>query len=56
MDELVINAKVQGDVAAGFGSLPVVPEGCKASPLLGEKVVKPTVLTISTKSPSGKRL
>ncbi|STJ44428.1 putative spermidine/putrescine transporter subunit [Escherichia coli] len=51
-----LTPKVQGDVAAWFGSLPVVPEGCKASPLLGEKVVKPTVLTISTKSPSGKRL
>ncbi|HAH0525634.1 TPA: extracellular solute-binding protein [Escherichia coli] len=32
-----LTPKVQGDVAAWFGSLPVVPEGCKASPLLGEK-------------------
>ncbi len=31
-----LTPKVQGDVAA-VGSLPVVPEGCKASPLLGEK-------------------
>ncbi len=37
MDELVINAKSAGDVAAWFGRSPVVPEGCKASPLLGEK-------------------
>ena len=32
-----LTPKVQGDVAAWFGSLPVGPEGCKASPLLGEK-------------------
>ncbi|WP_318375456.1 ABC transporter substrate-binding protein, partial [Enterobacter sp.] len=32
-----LTPKVQGDVAAWFGSLPVVPEGCKASTLLGEK-------------------
>lgn len=32
-----LTLKVQGDVAAWFGSLPVVPEGCKASALLGEK-------------------
>ncbi len=32
-----LTPKVQGDVAAWFGSLPVVPEGCKASALLGEK-------------------
>ncbi|HCB2499350.1 putative ABC transporter substrate-binding protein YdcS [Escherichia coli] len=32
-----LTPKVQADVAAWFGSLPVVPEGCKASPLLGEK-------------------
>ncbi|EHY7982684.1 ABC transporter substrate-binding protein [Escherichia coli] len=32
-----LTPKVQGDVAAWFGSLPVVPEGCKASSLLGEK-------------------
>lgn len=32
-----LTPKVQGDVAAWFGSLPVVPQGCKASPLLGEK-------------------
>ena len=28
---------MQGDLAAWFGSLPVVPEGCKASTLLGDK-------------------
>lgn len=50
-----LTPKVQGDVAARFGSLPVVPEGCKASPLLGEKDVKPMAIAISTKSPSGKR-
>lgn len=32
-----LTPKVQGDVAAWFGSLPVVPEGCKASVLLGDK-------------------
>nr|VUD31924.1 ABC transporter [Raoultella sp. NCTC 9187] len=32
-----LTPKVQGDVAAWFGSLPVVPQGCKASALLGEK-------------------
>jgi putative spermidine/putrescine transport system substrate-binding protein len=26
-----LTPKVQGDVAAWFGSLPVVPQGCKAS-------------------------
>lgn len=30
-----LTPKVQGDVAAWFGSLPAVPEGCKASTLLG---------------------
>ncbi|WP_105634289.1 putative ABC transporter substrate-binding protein YdcS [Cronobacter dublinensis] len=32
-----LTPKVQSDVAAWFGSLPAVPEGCKASTLLGEK-------------------
>lgn len=32
-----LTPKVQGDVAAWFGSLPAVVEGCKASTLLGEK-------------------
>jgi spermidine/putrescine-binding protein len=32
-----LTPKVQGDVAAWFGSLPVVPQGCKASALLGDK-------------------
>lgn len=32
-----LTPKVQGDVAAWFGSLPAVVEGCKASKLLGEK-------------------
>jgi putative spermidine/putrescine transport system substrate-binding protein len=31
-----LNPKVQGDVAAYFGSLPANPEGCKASELLGK--------------------
>ncbi|MFC5698283.1 spermidine/putrescine ABC transporter substrate-binding protein, partial [Pseudomonas sp. GCM10022186] len=30
-----LEPKVQGDLAAWFGSLPAVPEGCKASTLLG---------------------
>ena len=30
-----LEPKVQGDVAAWFGSVPSVPAGCKASPLLG---------------------
>lgn len=37
MDELVADAESRGDVAARFGSLPVVPAGCKASTLLGDK-------------------
>ncbi|BET43642.1 putative ABC transporter substrate-binding protein YdcS [Atlantibacter hermannii] len=32
-----LTPKVQGDVAAWFGSLPAVVEGCKATTLLGEK-------------------
>ncbi len=32
-----LEPKVQGDVAAWFGSVPAVPEGCKASTLLGAK-------------------
>ncbi|QFH71639.1 ABC transporter substrate-binding protein [Enterobacter sp. E76] len=32
-----LTPKVQGDVAAWFGSLPAVVEGCKASQLLGDK-------------------
>ena len=37
MDELSLEPKVQGDVAAWFGSVPSVPAGCKASPLFGAK-------------------
>lgn len=32
-----LTPKLQGDLAAWFGSLPVVAEGCKASTLLGDK-------------------
>jgi putative spermidine/putrescine transport system substrate-binding protein len=32
-----LNAKVQGDVAAWFGSVPAVPAACKASDLLGKE-------------------
>jgi len=32
-----INKKLQGDLSAWFGSVPVVPEACKGNPLLGEK-------------------
>ena len=32
-----LEPKVQGDVAAWFGSVPASPAGCKASALLGEK-------------------
>jgi putative spermidine/putrescine transport system substrate-binding protein len=32
-----VNKKLQGDLAAWFGSVPVVPEACKGNPLLGEK-------------------
>lgn len=35
--EWSLNPKVQGDVAAWFGSNPVVPEACTASSLLGEE-------------------
>jgi putative spermidine/putrescine transport system substrate-binding protein len=31
-----LDPKVQGDVASWFGSVPAVPDGCKASDLLGE--------------------
>jgi putative spermidine/putrescine transport system substrate-binding protein len=32
-----INKKLQGDLSAWFGSVPVVTEACKGNPLLGEK-------------------
>lgn len=32
-----INTKLQGDLAAWFGSVPVVLDACKGNPLLGEK-------------------
>lgn len=32
-----LNPKLQGDLAAWFGSVPVVPAACKANKLLGEK-------------------
>jgi putative spermidine/putrescine transport system substrate-binding protein len=32
-----LSAKTQGDLAAWFGSVPVVPAACKDNPLLGEK-------------------
>ncbi len=32
-----LEPKVQGDVAAWFGSVPAAPEGCKASTLLGDE-------------------
>lgn len=35
-----LEPKVQGDVAAWFGSLPAVPDGCKASELLGAEGCK----------------
>jgi putative spermidine/putrescine transport system substrate-binding protein len=35
-----ITPKVQGDVSAWFGSVPVVPEACKASELLGAEGCK----------------
>lgn len=47
-----LTPKVQGDVAAWFGSLPVVPEGCKASALLGDKGCETNVTTSLPKSPS----
>ncbi len=31
-----LNNKLQGDLAAWFGSVPVVPDACKGNPLLGE--------------------
>ncbi|GHK51247.1 hypothetical protein KPZU09_09830 [Klebsiella pneumoniae] len=37
MDELVAHAEGAGRCGGPFGSLPVVPEGCKASALLGDK-------------------
>ncbi|SQA83643.1 ABC transporter substrate-binding protein [Citrobacter freundii] len=50
-----LTPKVQGDVAAWFGSLPVVPEGCKASPLTGEKGCETNGYSYFDKMPSGKR-
>jgi putative spermidine/putrescine transport system substrate-binding protein len=35
--EWSLNAKVQGDVAAWFGSVPSVPAACKGNPLLGDQ-------------------
>ena len=34
--EWSLNAKVQGDVAAWFGSVPAVPAACKGNALLGD--------------------
>jgi putative spermidine/putrescine transport system substrate-binding protein len=31
-----LSAKTQGDLAAWFGSVPVVPDACKGNALLGE--------------------
>jgi hypothetical protein len=50
-----LTPKVQGDVAAWFGSLPVVPQGCKASALLGDKGCETNGYNEFTKSISGKR-
>jgi putative spermidine/putrescine transport system substrate-binding protein len=35
--EWSLNPKVQGDVAAWFGSVPASPKGCTASTLLGKE-------------------
>ena len=53
--EWSLNAKVQGDVAAWFGSVPAVPAACKGNALLGERVAPPTASTTSTRSISGAR-
>jgi putative spermidine/putrescine transport system substrate-binding protein len=50
-----LTPKVQGDVAAWFGSLPVVPEGCKASALLGDKGCETNGYDQFTRIHSGKR-
>lgn len=34
--EWSLNPKLQGDLAAWFGSVPAVPEACKGNPLLGD--------------------
>ncbi|VTN08702.1 Uncharacterised protein [Raoultella terrigena] len=49
-----LTPKVQGDVAAWFGSLPVVPQGCKASALLGEKGCETNGYDQFAKMPSGR--
>jgi putative spermidine/putrescine transport system substrate-binding protein len=50
-----LTPKVQGDVAAWFGSLPVVPKGVKPARCWVTKAAKPTATTSLPKSRSGKR-
>jgi hypothetical protein len=50
-----LTPKVQGDLAAWFGSLPVVLKGVKPARCWVIKAAKPTAITSSTKSCSGKR-
>jgi putative spermidine/putrescine transport system substrate-binding protein len=47
--------KVQGDLAAWFGSVPAVPAACKGNALLGQRVATPTASTTSRRSTSGAR-
>ena len=50
-----LSPKVQGDLAAWFGSVPAVPAACKGNELSGPRAARPTAWTTSTASASGAR-
>ena len=51
-----LTPKVQGDVAAWFGSVPSVPAACTGNELLGDRgAARPTASTSSRRSRSGAR-
>ncbi len=49
-----LEPKLQGDLAAWFGSNPAVPAACKGNALLTDEGCRPTVLTVPNRSSSGK--
>ena len=50
-----IDPKVQGDVAAWFGSNPAVPAGCTSSDCSGRRAARRTAIRISTRLHFGRR-
>ena len=53
--EWSFNPKLQGDLAAWFGSVPAVPAACKGNELLTDTVVPSTASITSIRSGSGAR-